>query len=154
MEMPKPGPAHQKLELFAGDWSGEEKMHPSEWDPQGGTATASMNSRVVCDGFYVAGDYEQRRDGAVTFRGHSVLGIDPQSQEVVLHWFDSMGMGVNEFRGKFQGDKIALSFQSPMGWHRVSYDFGEKNAMRFRMDMSADQKQWKTMLEGVYRKKA
>lgn len=154
MEMPKPGPAHKKIELFAGDWSGEEKMAPSQWDPKGGTASGSLNGRVVCDGFYVVSDYEQRSGGAVTFRGHSVLGVDPQSEEVTLHWFDSMGMGDNLFRGKWQGDKIALTFQSPAGHHRVSYDFSEKGAMRFRMDMSADGKDWKAMMDGVYRKKA
>lgn len=160
MEMPKPGPAQKKIELFAGNWSGEEKLHPSQWDPQGSTAAGTLNSRVICDGFYVVSDYEQRCGGNVTFRGHSVLGVDPQSQEVVLHWFDSMGMGDNAFRGKWEGeeggegDRIALSFQSPAGHHRVSYDFSEKGTMRFRMEMSMDQKAWQTMMDGVYRKKA
>ena len=153
-EMPKPGPIHKKLEAFAGTWSGEEKMHPSQWDPKGGMAQATMTSRVACDGFYVVGDYEQKRNGAVTFRGHSVFGVDGKTQEVVLHWFDSMGMGDDVFRGKFQGDTLTLTSQSQMGHHRMMYDFSEEGTMRSKMDMSSDKKQWNTVFEGVYHHKA
>jgi hypothetical protein len=36
MDMPKPGPEHKRLEVFAGTWIGRELMHPSPWDPKGG----------------------------------------------------------------------------------------------------------------------
>ena len=38
MDMPKLGPAQQQLAKLAGNWSGEEKLSPSQWDPKGGTA--------------------------------------------------------------------------------------------------------------------
>ena len=154
MDMPKPSPAHKKLELFAGTWSGEEKMHPSPWDPKGGVASASLASRVACDGFYVAGDYEQRRNGVVTFRGHSVFGYDDQSQEVVLHWFDSTGMGADIFRGKFQGQTLTLTCHNAMGHHRLVYDFSEKGTLRSKMEMSPDGKKWSAMFDCVYHHKA
>lgn len=154
MEMPKPGPSHKQLEAFAGMWKGEEKMYPSEWDPQGGTYGALMNSRVACDGFYVVGEYEQSRGAVVTFRGHSVIGIDPGTQEVVMHWFDSMGTGVNEFRGKFEGQALTMLAKNPMGQHRMTYDLREKGTMRSKMETSKDGKSWKAMFDGVYQKKA
>ena len=154
MEMPKPGPAHKKLEVFAGTWSGEEKMHPSSWEPKGAQASATMTGRIVCDGFYVAGDYEQRRDGAVTFRGHSVFGWDDKSQEVVLHWFDSMGIGVDVFRGKFQGQTLALTCHNVMGHHRLVYDFSEQGTLRSKMESSKDEKQWNAMFDGIYHRKS
>lgn len=154
MEMPKPGPNHKKLEAFAGMWKGEEKMYPSEWDPKGGVSNATMNCRVACDGFYVVGEYEQSRDGVVTFRGHSVIGFEEQGQEVVMYWFDSMGMGANLFRGKFDGQAVSMLSSSVMGQHRMTYDFREKGTMRSKMETSKDGKSWKTMFDGVYQKKA
>ena len=154
MEMPKPSSAHKKLELFAGTWSGDEKMHPSPWDPKGGVANASLASRVACDGFYVVGDYEQKRNGVVTFRGHSVFGYDDQSQEVVLHWFDSTGMGADLFRGKFQGQTLTLTCKNAMGNHRLVYDFSEKGTLRSKMETSTDGKQWNAMFDAVYHHKA
>jgi len=150
MEMPKPGPNHKKLELLAGAWSGEEKMHPSPWEPKGGVAKATIVSRVACDGFHVVGDYEQRRNGVVTFRGHAVYGIDPKSQEVVLHWFDSMGLGGDVFRGKFQGQTLTLECKNPMGHHRLAYDFSEKGTLRSKMESTQDGKKWSPMFDGVY----
>lgn len=152
MEMPQPGPNHKKLELFAGSWRGEETMYPSMWDPKGGVAQASLATRVACDGFYAVGDYEQSRDGKVTFRGHSVIGFDTKSSEYTLHWFDSMGMGAELFRGQFAGDAIAFLSVSPMGHHRLSYDFREKGTLRMKMEMSQDGQSWKAMFDGVYQK--
>jgi hypothetical protein len=154
MDMPKPGPGHEKLELFAGNWSGEETMHPSPWDPAGGKATATISNRTACDGFWVVGDYEQRRGGAVTFRGHSVAGYDERSGEVQLHWFDSMGMGADLFRGKFDGSRLTLTCTNPMGHHRLAYDFSERGTMRSRMETSADGQRWSPMFDGVYHRKA
>jgi hypothetical protein len=154
MEMPKPTPVHKQLEAFAGTWSGEETMHPSPWDPKGGVASASLTSRVACDGFWVVGDYEQRRNGAVSFRGHSVFGFDQQSQEVTLHWFDSMGMPTDVFRGKFDGAKLTLTAKNPMGQHRLTYDFSDKKNLRSKMETSQDGKSWMAMFDGVYQHKS
>jgi hypothetical protein len=67
MEMPKPTAAHKQLELLAGDWVGEEIMHPSPWATGGGTATARVRNRVGLDGFAVIQDYVQERGGEPTF---------------------------------------------------------------------------------------
>jgi len=148
--MPKPTPGHMRLEAFVGAWSGEEEMYPSQWDPKGGVAEATLTNVVACDGFWVTGDYEQRRGGEVTFRGHSVMGYEPKSDEVLMYWFDSMGMGMEVFRGTFDGDRLTLTSKGPMGFNRMGYDFNEKGTLRSRMEMSQDGKQWKTLFEGVY----
>ncbi|HET6201663.1 MAG TPA: DUF1579 family protein [Planctomycetota bacterium] len=152
MEMPKPGPGHKKLESLAGNWTGEEKMHPSPWEPKGGAATAAMTNRVACDGFWVVGDYEQRRGPAVTFRGHAVFGYDAQNDEVVLHWFDPTGMGADLFRGKFEGPRLTLTCKNAMGTHRLAYDLSEGGTLRSRMESSQDGKKWTPVFDGVYHK--
>src|SRR5262245_55599697 len=130
MEMPKPSAGHKKLEALAGNWSGEEQMHPSPWEPEGGVATATITNRVVCEGFWVVGDYEQRRGGAVSYRGHSVFGCEPKGEEVALHWYDSMGIGVDVFRGKNQGQVLTLVCKNAMGTHRLVYDLSQKDTLR------------------------
>jgi hypothetical protein len=47
MEMPKPSDGHRRLERLAGRWEGEEKMEPSPWDPQGGTALGCVTGHGV-----------------------------------------------------------------------------------------------------------
>jgi hypothetical protein len=155
MEMPKLSPGHKKLKAFVGSWTGEETMYPSPEDPKGGKATATMNLRSVSGGFNVAGDYEQKREGSksVTFSGHSVFDYDAQTDELILYWFDSMGMGAHPFRGKFDGKRATLEMKNPMGQFKLSYDLSEKNTLRMQMELSPDGKKWNKMLESVYHKK-
>jgi hypothetical protein len=131
-------------------------MHPSPQDPKGGTATATMSLRKVNNGFNVVGDYEQVRTGSKTptFSGHSVFDYDAKSDELILYWTDSMGMGMHPFRGKFDGKHATLLMApNPMGHLRLSYDTSEKNTLRMKMELSQDGKKWSPMLESVYHKK-
>jgi hypothetical protein len=80
MEMPRPTESHQKLNLLAGRWTGQERLSPSPWDPKGGTVTGRSDNRIALDGFVLLHDYEQERGGAITFRGHGVLSYDAQGQ--------------------------------------------------------------------------
>lgn len=150
MEMPKPTEAHRKLEKLAGEWSGEEKLHPSPWDPKGGPATGRAHNRVALDGFAVIHDYEQERGGAITFRGHGVFSYDAGKKEYVMHWWDSMGMPPNEFRGTWQGDVLTVTAPGSQGHSRAVWDLSEKGVYRFQMDVSQDGKQWMTFMEGRY----
>ncbi len=108
MTMPKPTEAHRKLARLAGEWTGNEQLSPSPWDPQGGTAIGRCHNRLVADGFVLAHDYEQERGGAVNFHGHGVFSYDRSEQSYKLHWWDSMGLGINVFKGQFEGDYTRL----------------------------------------------
>ena len=156
MDMPKPGDAHRKLAGFIGEWSGGETLHPSPWDPTGGTATATIVNRWIADGFAVAQDYEQRRGGKVNFRGHGVIWYDSNKHEYVMHWLDSMSGSNSEFRGNFDGDVLMLSAPMPGGGGhgRTVWNLGTPGAFTFSMDMSPDGANWKSTMEGKYRKAA
>ncbi|MFQ5479560.1 MAG: hypothetical protein ACE5E4_13205, partial [Candidatus Binatia bacterium] len=65
MHMPGPSPGHKRLELLSGNWEGEETMHPSQWDPEGGVAVGRNHNSLSLSGFALISDYEQERDGAV-----------------------------------------------------------------------------------------
>jgi hypothetical protein len=155
MEMPKPGDAHKKLAPFIGEWSGPETMHPSPWDPAGGTATGHVTNRWVTDGFAVVQEYEQRRGGKVTFRGHGVFWFDPGKQEYVMTWWDSMGGTPNEFRGQFDGNALLLTSPNPQGgFSRAAWSLTGSGSHTFSMDVSPDGQTWKPSMEGRYRKVA
>jgi hypothetical protein len=152
MDMPKPTQDHKRLEKLAGLWRGTEKMYPSQWDPKGGEAQATTSTRVVCAGFAVVCDYEQTRGGQRTFEGHGVYTWDPKKSQVVMHWFDSMGQGVDEFRGTWQGDKLTMTNQGPMGHMRISYTTAKPGVMTSMMETSQDGKAWSKLFEGTYRR--
>ena len=138
------------MEQLVGSWIGEEKMYPSPWDPQGGTATGRITNRQALDGFAVIQDYKQERDGAVTFRGHGVFCWDPVQQTYLLHWFDSCGTPPNVFEGSFEGNVFTMSCETPMGRNRTVFEIQDENHYAFRMEMSSDGEQWQTLMEGHY----
>jgi len=112
-EMPKPTEEHRKLQRFAGKWIGEETLEPSPWGP-GGKATGELQMETILDGFHVAGDYVEGKDGKVVYRGHSVFGVDAQTGEVVWYWFDSMGTPpAGPSRGKWERTGTSSASRTP-----------------------------------------
>lgn len=150
MEMPKPTDAHRKLEKLVGRWNGEERIHPSPFDPKGGTASARLDNRLALDGFAVVQDYEQERNGKVNFRGHCVFRWEASQQCYEMHWFDSTGMVPSVFRGNFDGDVLTVTSKNPQGHSRAIFDFSKKGHYTFRMDVSQDGQQWFPFMEGQY----
>jgi hypothetical protein len=152
MEMPKPTLEHVKLERLAGHWEGEEMMHPSPWDPKGGTAIGRTRSRLALNGFAVISDYEQERNGAIVFTGHGVWSFEPKGSLYTLHWFDCMGTAPEVFVGRFDGDGLAVTHGGPGMHARMTYHWTDPQHMLTRMEMSQDGAIWKTLFDGNYRR--
>ena len=152
MEMPKPTEAHRKLEKLVGSWHGEETMHPSPWDPEGGVAQGQSEACLALDGFAVVVDYEQERDGVVSFTGHAVYTYDVAESCYVLHWFDCMGVPPNVFKGEFEGDVLTLTTRDSTRLSRIIADYSEDGLLRSAMEMSPDGENWSTLFEGEYRR--
>jgi len=151
--MPKPSPGHSKLQMLVGRWQGEETMHPSQWDPKGGTAIGRMQSRLALGGFALVSDYEQERGGTITFAGHGVFTFDPKSDLYTLHWFDSMGSPPEVFTGRFEGNVLTVAHGADggPGMHaRLTYDLTEPGYQKSSMEMSADGKEWKRFFDARY----
>jgi hypothetical protein len=150
MDMPKPGPGHLKMEQLAGHWGGEEKMHPSQWDPKGGIAIGRTKSRMALGGFALISDYEQERDGVITFTGHGVLSFESINEVYTLHWFDCMGSPPEVFAGRFNGGVLPLAHGGP-GMHvRITYDVTNPEYMLSKMEISQDGAVWNTLFDGRY----
>ena len=152
MDMPKPAAGHRLLEKLAGSWEGEEKMHSSQWDPKGGVAIGRNNHRFSLGGFALLADYEQERDGAVSFTGHGVYTYDPKEDRYSLHWFDCMGSPPELFVGGFDGDVLTLAHGGPGMHARMTSDFSTPGTMKAMMEMSPDGAEWKVLFEAVYKR--
>jgi hypothetical protein len=153
MEMQKPTPGHLMLEKLAGFWEGEETMHPSQWDPNGGVAIGRNKHELSLDGFALISDYEQERDGAITFTGHGVYTYDPEEERYSLHWFDCMGSPPELFVGGFEGDALTLAHGGPGMHARMTYDLSTPGAMKSKMEMSSDGEDWKVLFEATYQRR-
>jgi len=94
-EMPKPTSQHQKLEMLVGRWRGTETMHPSPWDPEGGTATGRNDIRLTLNGFALITEYEQERGGVITFQGHGVMTYDLTREGILRSRMDLSEDGVD-----------------------------------------------------------
>ena len=151
MEMPKPSPGHVLLEKLVGSWEGEETIHPSQWDPVGGVAIGRNRQQMSLGGFALITDYEQERDGAITFTGHGVYTYDPNEDRYSLHWFDCMGSPPEVFVGKFEGDVLTLSHGGPGMHARMTSDLSTPETMKAMMEMSPDGEDWKVLFEAIYK---
>ena len=150
MDMPTPTEAHKKLEKLAGSWTGQDILHPSPWDPKGAEATGRVERRMALDGFVLLEDYEQERDGKISFRGHGVYSYDPVEGRYVVHWWDSMGMRVNVYHGQFDGDVFQTVSEQENGHSRITIELTEHGKARFLMEHSPDGREWSRCMESVY----
>jgi hypothetical protein len=156
MDMPVPTIAHHRLHRLAGEWRGEDKMFPSQWEPEGAVAQAKHSNRISLEGFGLIDEFEQSRDGKTVFSGVGMWTIDPKDtkNECVLYWFDSLGMGIDVYRGGWKGDVLSVQSRNPMGHFKLTYDLSDPDEIKSRMDASADGKSWNGMFEGVYRRES
>jgi hypothetical protein len=152
MDMPKPGPEHAALQVFAGTWEGRERMPPSPWSPTETTADGRIVSRQSLGGFAIVQDYVQSSDGVSRYEGHGVLTWDGAAKEYCLYWLDSMGSPVNTFRGKRDGDTWTFMSRDARGHTRSAWEFTSRHSYRHTMEVSPDGKTWSTFMDGTYRK--
>jgi hypothetical protein len=152
--MPKPTPAHKKLHRLAGKWSGKEKLSPSPFIPDGGSAKGRLDNRVILDGFAVVQNYHQKRGGKNTFSGHGIFRYDADANEYQLLWVDNFGVAPSTFRGNFDKNVLTLTTQTPQGVSRCIFDLTKKRRYRFQMDVSPDGTQWIPLMSGEYSQKS
>lgn len=110
--------AKNVLELFAGEWAGDEEIAPSKWG-EGGSARASITARVDFDGGMMVHDYRAQREGKPWLKVHAVITYDGQSSSFGLFWFDSLGYTPAEpAAGTWDGTSLCFVRSSPRGQAR------------------------------------
>ncbi|MCC7380491.1 MAG: DUF1579 family protein [Deltaproteobacteria bacterium] len=151
MEMPQITEQHRMLnELFSGTWRGEERLHPSPWDPEGGPAFATWIVRPSLDGFFLLVDYDEERGGKIVYRGHGVHGWDAGEKCYLVYWFDNAGVAPKApSRATLEGGVYRYINESPNGRSRFTYRF-QGDHLAFTIETSSDGKSWAAMHEGRY----
>ena len=153
MQMGPPNEKHQKLSAFAGNWKGEEILHPGPWLPQGAKAASKTVSKMGLGGYFLLMDYEQTRDGKVSYQGHGVYGWDQFQSMFTMHWFDVMGVDPGPpATGHWEGNKLQFRHSHPMGHGRYTYEFKPDGSYTFKLEHSQDGEHWMSFIDGTYKK--
>lgn len=150
--MPTPTPEHHRLiAAMAGDWTAEERMFPSPWDP-GGERVGRCHARAALGDLFLITDYVQEHEGRPVFRGHGVYGYDPRRERYTMQWWDSMAThGGDRVDGVWAGD--TLTFETDHGGppSRYVYELRGPDTYRFAI-LVARGRDWAPMMEGLYRR--
>ncbi len=94
-QMPKPGPEHEKLKAFEGDWDAVVKFGNMEMK---GTATYKLGY----GGFWLTQHFKS--DGPEKFEGRGTTGYDPNKKKYVSTWIDSESPSMMISEGEFDKD--------------------------------------------------
>ena len=143
------------LELFAGEWTGEDDIAPSKWG-EGGKARASISARLEFDGRLLVQDCSAKRDGKPWFKAHAVIAFDQQTSALSLHWFDSMGFIPAEAApGRWDGEVLRFVRSSPRGQTRHTYTPNGPDAYELVLESSFDSgESWVPVMVGRYSRAA
>jgi hypothetical protein len=137
---PTPLEEHRRLAVFAGEWAGDEMVHPSRWT-EGGAAKAQVKARIDLNGFYLIQDAVQMRDGKESFATHGVFTYDREDRLYKLFWHDSLGYyPPSPASGGWSGKALILVRGSLRGNARHVYEVVDENpvlARRGRMGRRA-----------------
>lgn len=153
-EVPKPGPEHQKLGYFVGEWKSEGEMKPGPMGP-GGKMSGSSRCKWLPGNFFVTcEDSASSPMGQVA--GLGVLGYDAAKKVYTWNGYNNMGQAESA-SGNINGKTWAYTGDADMGGkiYKSRYVMVETSptAYTFSMDLSEDGKTWTKVMDGTVTKK-
>jgi hypothetical protein len=148
---PKPGPEHELLKKFAGEWDCTVNF-------QGKETKATANNRVILGGFWMVEDFKGEFFGA-PFEGRGTLGYDPTKKKYVATWIDSTSPSRMLLEGEFDKDHKTFTEtgegpneQGKPTKYKSVYEFKDDDTYVFTMNMVADGKD-QEVFKITYRRK-
>lgn len=102
----RPGPAHAVLQRFVGAWDVTLEVVGSDGTVRHTSARA--DAALAYGGFWLVEEVAGTFAGA-PFRGHGLLGFDPDRRVYVRTWIDSAGPAPHVTEGKFDADGGVLA---------------------------------------------
>ena len=144
-------PRANPLLAFAGEWQGQETIHPSKWGPAG-VAQVRVAWHEDLDGKAVIHTYAAERDGKPWLSAHAIFTFDPVDGGCNLFWFDSLGfVPAQPATGHQDGSTLSFVRVSPRGQTRHLYTLGEDGAYTLQLATSFDQgASWVPVMDGRY----
>jgi len=149
-QAPKPGPEHQKLAAFLGNWTFEGEIKPGPMGA-GGKITGTDRVQWLPGGFFV----ERRADGKGPMgemKALEIMGYDPAKKVYTYTYFDNMGaagsgtMTPSSDTWNFTG---TTSVGGKSMQERCALTFGAAGAsLNVKCESSTDGKSWTPTVEG------
>jgi len=149
---PKPGPEHQRLAYFVGNWKAEGEIKPGPMGPGG-----KISSSDSCEWF--EGHYSVicRSDGTTPSgptKSIGILGYNPEEKVYTYYGVDNSGMNMASVpKGKLQGGTWTYTDEGTMGGQkyksRVVIKELSPKSYSFRMDIQGPDGKWMPMMESM-----
>jgi hypothetical protein len=146
MEMPKPGPEHKKLDIFAGTWTLEGDMKASPMGP-GGKMSESEKCEWMEGGFFLVCHTDFKSAAMGNGVGLSIMGYDTEDKNYTYREFNSWGEFDNS-KGSVDGDTWTWTSDEKFGKGRFTMKIISPTTYNFMFEMSKDGKTWTTFMDG------
>jgi uncharacterized protein DUF1579 len=149
---PKPGPEHQKLAPFVGNWTFSGEMKPGVMGP-GGKMTGNDRVTWMPGGFFVERRVQGKVEGGGDMQGVEILGYDAGKKVHTYHFFDNMGTvgtGTMTLTGSTWNVTGTASSGGQTMQERCALTFGAGNStLNVKCEVSMDGKSWAPFIEGT-----
>ncbi len=109
---PKPGPEHNKMEYFVGQWNAEVNSQASDFGPAG-KGTGTETCRWLPGGFFIHCDRTEKGPSGEVQSG-GIMGYDANEKVYTYYGVDSMG-GAFLAKGTVTGNVWAWTTTMKMG---------------------------------------
>lgn len=147
---PRPGPEHQRLGYFVGNWSTEGEMKPSDMGPGG-----KMTSTEKCEWFEGRFSVVCHGQGQSPWGPGKSIGImsySPEAKAYTYYGVDNTGMTMASVpRGTVKGDTWTYDDESMMGGKKVKTRVTIKElsptAYTFKMETQGADGKWAPLME-------
>jgi len=148
---PKPGPEHQKLGAFVGNWTFAGEMKGGPAGP-GGKMTGTDRVQWMPGNFFI----ERRFEGTGPMgksSGLEIIGYDTAKKTYTFTFVDSMG-SMSSGTMKVSGDTWTTAGTGTMGGHamqeRCTLAFGAgSTTLKISCEASPDGQKWAPVFEGT-----
>ena len=102
-----------KLHFLVGSYTTETMIPPVPMAPKGATGKGTSVITWGLDSMFVLIDEESANSLFGTYKGHGVLGFDPQARQFELFMYNNFGDHPS-YKGNFVGDTLVLQARVPM----------------------------------------
>lgn len=148
--IPKPGPEHQRLGAFVGNWTFEGEMKPGPMGP-GGKMTGTDRIQWMPGNFFVERRFEGKSPMG-EMKGLEIMGYDSAKKVYTFNGFDSMG-SIGSGTMTVSGNTWTATGSGNMGGtilhDRCTLAFGAgSTTLTVKCEMSMDGKTWAPSFEG------
>jgi len=155
MEVPKPGPAHERLEFFVGNWQTEAEVKPGPGGA-GGKATAAERCSWMEGGEFFVLCHGEATGPMGKLYSFGVMGYDTAAKTYTQTWYHHDGASANQV-GSVNGKTWVFTSESTVGGRprkrRTTFVETSPSSYTFKHESSQDGEAWVTGVEGTVTKK-